>query len=103
MSKKDLKNKPLVEAILEFKWKLTSQTASRIKTDPHYSLLLGRFSEKVERDYPFHEPLPTTQVPDAMVAHMAQHRFRTSEKGVATHPNWTWTDDCERNRRLHMD
>ena len=81
MSKKDLKNKPLVEAILEIKWELPAQTAQRIVTDPHYRLLLGRFSEKVEKDYPFHEPLPTTQVPDAMVAHLAQHRFRTSEKG----------------------
>ena len=77
----ELKNKPLVEAILEFKWKLPAQTPTGIETDPHYRLLLGRFSEKVESDYPFHEPLPTTQIPDAMVAHMAQHRFRTSQGG----------------------
>ena len=81
MSRKDLKKKPLVEAILELKWKLPIQTAPGIEADPHYRLLLGRFSEKVEGDYPFHEPLPTTQIPDAMVAHMAQHRFRTSEAG----------------------
>ena len=76
----ELKNKPLVEAILEFKWELPAQTPTRIEVDPHYRLLLGRFSEKVESDYPFHEPLPTTQIPDAMVAHMPQHRFRTSEE-----------------------
>lgn len=81
MSEKELKNKPLVEAILEFKWELPAQTTSKIEADPHYRLLLGRFSEKVESDYPFHEPLPTTQIPDSMVAHMAQHRFRVSEGG----------------------
>ena len=81
MSGRELKNKPLVEAILEFKWELPAQTASKIEADPHYRLLLGRFSEKVGGDYPFHEPLPTTQIPDSMVAHMAQHRFRVSEDG----------------------
>lgn len=81
MSSIELQNKPLVEAILEFKWRLPPQTPTRIEIDPHYRLLLGRFSEKVEGDYPFHEPLPTTQIPDAMAAHMAQHRFRTSQDG----------------------
>ena len=81
MSRIELANKPLVEAILEFKWKLSSPNHPGVEEDPHYRLLLGRFSEKVENDYPFHEPLPTTQIPDAMVAHMAQHRFRTSEEG----------------------
>lgn len=79
MSRKDLKNKPLVEAILELKWELPTQKAQGFEADPHYRLLLGRFSERVESDYPFHETLPTTQLPDAMAAHMAQHRFRTSE------------------------
>lgn len=74
MNRIELKNKPLVEAILEFKWELPAQA------DPHYRLLLGRFSEKVESDYPFHEPLPTTQIPDAMVAHTPQHRFRISKE-----------------------
>ena len=79
MKGKILKNKPLVEAILELRWELPTQTAPGMETDPHYRLLLGRFSERVERDYPYHEPLPTTQIPDAMAAHMPQHRFRTAE------------------------
>ena len=79
MPRKELKNKPLVEAILELKWALPPQATPGIEGDPHYRLLLGRFSERVEGDYPFHEPLPTAQIPDAMAAHMVQHRFRTSE------------------------
>ena len=77
MDKKDLKNKPLVEAILELKWALPSQPTQGI--DPHYRLLLGRLSERVEKDYPFHEPLPTAQIPDEMAVQMAQHRFRTGQ------------------------
>jgi uncharacterized protein (TIGR04255 family) len=82
MLRKDLKNKPLVEAILELKWVLPTQaitTTAGIEGDPHYRLLLGRFSERVERDYPFHEPLATAQVPDMLATYMAQHRFRTSK------------------------
>lgn len=79
MPKKDLKNKPLVEAILELKWLLPAPETPGTEVDPHYRLLLGRFSERVESDYSFHEPLPTAQIPDAMAAHMVQHRFRTSD------------------------
>jgi len=79
MPRKKLKDKPLVEAILELKWELPAQASPGMEGDPHYRLLLGRFSERVEIDYPFHEPLPTAQIPDAMAAHMVQHRFRRSE------------------------
>lgn len=79
MHKKDLKNKPLVEAILELKWVLPDQTTPGMEVDPHYRILLGRFSEKVDNDYPFHEQLPPAQLPDLMAAHMAQHRFRTGD------------------------
>lgn len=111
MPRKDLKNKPLVEAILEFRWVLSAQQGPGIQTDPHYRLLLGRFSERAQTDYPFHEPLPTSQIPDGMVAHIVQHRFRVSEgawplvqigPGIITvndTAGYTWTDfqkRCER-------
>ena len=79
MSIEELKNKPLVEAILEFKWELPNPATTTFEGDPHYRLLLGRFSDQVQNRYPFHEPLQTSQVPDAMVLHIAQHRFRTAE------------------------
>ena len=71
MSQKELKNKPLVEAILELRWKLSIQGI-----DPHYSLLLGRFPERIEAKYPLHEPLPNAQFSDAMMPYILQHRFR---------------------------
>ncbi|MGH8615952.1 MAG: TIGR04255 family protein [Gammaproteobacteria bacterium] len=81
MPRKNLKNKPLVEAILELKWTLSIPSVPGFEGDPHYRLLLGRISERVQDAYPFHEPLPNAQIPDAMVAQMVQHRFRTSEGG----------------------
>ena len=79
MPRKDLKNKPLVEAMLELRWVLPDQPRPGIQPAPHYRLLLGRFSERAERTYPVHEPLPTAEIPDGMVAHMVQHRFRVAE------------------------
>jgi len=82
MSSKELKNKPLVEALLELRWILASQVPQQQvgpQSDPHYRLLLGRFSERIEGDYPFHESLPPSEFPDVMVAHAPQHRFRVSK------------------------
>lgn len=80
MLRKDLKNKPLVEAILELKWAFSAQAVQGSDAGHHYRLLLGRFSERAEKAYPFYEPLPTAQIPDEMAANMVQHRFRIQEK-----------------------
>lgn len=74
---KDLKNKPLVEAILEIKWGLQGVSPGP-QIDPHYKLLLGRLFDRMLKDYPEHEPLPTANIPDEMVGHVVQHRFRVA-------------------------
>lgn len=76
---KDLKNKPLVEVILELRWVLPKTTGPGLQSDPHYRLLLGRFSERIQKEYPFYEPLPTAEIPDGMVEHTVQHRFRVAD------------------------
>ncbi len=75
MRSKILKNKPLVETILEVKWALTSP-APNLRLDPHYKLLIGRLYERLSGDYPEHEQLPSAMIPDEMSAHIVQHRFR---------------------------
>ena len=73
----ELKNKPLVEAILEIRWSANSKAADALTiVDDSYSLLLGRFFDRVRADYPFHEKLPTADIPDHMTPHVAKHRFR---------------------------
>ena len=108
MPRPDLKNKPLVEAILELKWVLPAQVTPEMEGDPHYRLLLGRFSDRVKSDYPFHQTLPSAQIPDVMAAHMVQHRFRVSEgkwplvqigpgvMSVNETDGYTWDDFKER-------
>lgn len=78
MPRKELKNKPLVEAILEMKWTLLEKQTLGFQFDPHYHLLLGRFSERLQKDYQTHEPLPASQIPDNMAPHIVQHRFRVA-------------------------
>jgi len=76
--RKTLKNKPLVEAIFELRWKLQKK-ADAIKIDPHYKILIGRIYDRVRSEYPFHESLSTATMPDEIAAHVVQHRFRKDE------------------------
>jgi uncharacterized protein (TIGR04255 family) len=74
---KELKNKPLVEAILEVKWNLQGAPPAP-QVDPHYKLLLGRLFDRMLKDYPEHQQLPSANVPDELVGHVVQHRFRVA-------------------------
>jgi uncharacterized protein (TIGR04255 family) len=118
MTHKDLKNKPLVEAILEVKWQLgqTTETSDMPQiplaaVDPHYRLLLGRLFDRFQEDYPVHEQLPTATLPDEIVGHVIQHRFRAAKDdwpliqvgpGVFTVNEtyrYTWPDFQQRVRK----
>jgi uncharacterized protein (TIGR04255 family) len=70
----ELKNKPLVEAILEVKWRVGNAPAP----DPHYQLLLGRLYDRLQQDYPTHVALPTAQLPTEVAAQagVVQHQLR---------------------------
>lgn len=73
-----LKNKPLVEAIFELRWQLAPTGAPGLASDPNYRVLLGRFSERVQSEYPTYERLGLAGIPDEMVGYQAQHRFRVA-------------------------
>jgi uncharacterized protein (TIGR04255 family) len=75
MGSKILKNKPLVEAIFELRWEI-QETIPGIKIDPHYQLLIGRVYDRVKEEYSFHEPLPTSAMPEQIAGYIVQHRFR---------------------------
>lgn len=73
----DLPNKPLVEAIVEIRWSLQSP-AEGLQVDPHYKLLVGSIYDRLKDRYPVHEQLPAALVPDELVGHTVQHRFRSA-------------------------
>ncbi len=83
MKHKALKNKPLVEAIFELRWKYKFNNSEEpnkrdpnIRVDPHYKLLVGRLYDKLIDEYPFHEELPAAQIPTEIAGYVVQHRFR---------------------------
>jgi len=75
-----LKNKPLVEALVELKWALESR-APNVQVDPVYPLFLGRFQERVRDRFPFAEPLPAAQIPDELTPYVVKYRFREARDG----------------------
>ena len=75
-----LANAPLVEVIFEMRWLLT-QKAPNVHVDPHYSLLIGRLYDRIwEKNYPYHEKLPTSTMPEEMAGYVIQHRFRVEKE-----------------------
>ncbi|MEW5829325.1 MAG: TIGR04255 family protein [Chloroflexota bacterium] len=107
MTGETLKKPPLVEAIFEIKWDL-QDIAPGIVNDPHYNLLLGRMYDRLEKKYPFHQPLPTASIPTEMITGVVQHRFRIDKEkwplfqlgpGILTvndNKNYKWHDFKER-------
>ena len=70
---RQLPHKPLVEAILEIRWQLADSD-----WDPRYPIFVGSLFEKIKTTYPYHEALPTSNMPRA-IPYVAQHRFRASQ------------------------
>lgn len=71
-----LPKKPLIEAILEFRWQIPQETG-----DPNYSLLVGSLFDRIKNKYPFHESLASTLIPPYMAENFVQHRFRVEKGG----------------------
>lgn len=71
---RELSKKPLVEAILELKWRVDPNIG-----DPSYSIFLGRLYDLLRKKYPYHQPLPASVIPEQMAGNIAQHRFRVAE------------------------
>jgi len=72
---RDLPRKPLVEAIFELRWTL-QEVQPGVQHDPAFRFLLGRFYDKVRREFPFVQDLPATQVPEEIAAYTVRHQFR---------------------------
>jgi uncharacterized protein (TIGR04255 family) len=104
MPRTELKNKPLVEAIFELRWDLPIKSGPGFASDPNYRILLGRFFERVNTEYPSHTQLALASLPDDMAPFSVQHQFRVKENGwplVQIGPGiitandtdgYTWTD-----------
>jgi uncharacterized protein (TIGR04255 family) len=76
-----LLNSPLVEAIFELRWEiLTDQQTGRMR-DPAYPMMYGRLYERLKKDFPLIEDLPTTQVHPEANPYVVRHRLRKEKNG----------------------
>lgn len=78
MSEDELRNPPIIEALVEIKWELKEKTAIGYR-DPHYQFLLGTFYNAIRDKYPFRESLPAHAVPDDVTGSVVKHRFRVAK------------------------
>lgn len=90
MPRKQLTKKPLVEAILELRWNILDASAStsfaKVLTvpvnslpDPKYKLHFIRTLDRLSKEYPKIEALPTTGLPESATIGLVQYRLRTAE------------------------
>lgn len=103
-----LTHAPLVEAIVEIRWKL-EEPQPGLLVDPRYKIFVGRLYDRLAKSYPAHEPLPTASMPDEMLAYTVQHRFRTEAgkwplvqigPGIVTFndtENYSWDNNFEQH------
>jgi uncharacterized protein (TIGR04255 family) len=77
-----LKNAPLVEAIVEMRWK-PKPAEGALSFDPNYNLLLGRLMDVFRDEYAEHQATPNAGAPPEMAAQfgMVQHQFRAKKDG----------------------
>ncbi|MBN2279716.1 MAG: TIGR04255 family protein [Candidatus Marinimicrobia bacterium] len=75
---KNLKNKPLVEALFVLKWdlkKVDEGSKEGYAYDPYYKLFIGCFWEKIKEKFPHFEELDTSEMPEDFGAYVPQFRF----------------------------
>lgn len=74
-----LKNKPLIEAMLELRWDLVETPRPMSAADPGFRIFMGRYYDRMRSRYPHVEDLPTSELPEGIVPHVARHQFWTGK------------------------
>lgn len=72
-----LKNKPLIEAMLELQWDLLESPRPMSAIDPGFRIFMGRYYDRMRGQYSHVEDLPASELPERIVPHVARHQFWT--------------------------
>lgn len=76
---KNLKNKPLVEAIFELRWALKGTPDSA--SDPAYDFLLGQLFALVKASFPVKHRLPAADAPENLTPFVPRIQFKRKKDG----------------------
>lgn len=72
---------PLIEAIFELHWELQGDKQTGRLRDPSYPMMYGRIYERLKKDFPHIEDLPSVQVHPEASPYVVRHRIRKEKMG----------------------
>ena len=73
--RRDLPNKPLLEAVFELRWRL-AQESPVVAADAGFQLFQGQYYAHVRERYPHVVRLPAAGIPESMAPYMVRQQFR---------------------------
>jgi uncharacterized protein (TIGR04255 family) len=103
---------PLVEVIFELRWEIENDQQSGRMRDPSYPMMYGRLYERLKKDFPVIEDLPSVQAHPETTPFVPRHRMRKEKNGyplVQVGPGiitvndargYSWTSFCSLVLRL---
>jgi len=80
---------PLIEAIFELRWEIENLQPNEARPqgafvpmrDPAYPMMYGRLYERLKKDFPFTEDLPSTGAHPETTPYVPRHRIRKEKNG----------------------
>ncbi len=72
---------PLIEAIFEVRWEMETDSQTQRLRDPSYPMMYGRLYERLKKDFPIVEDLPSIQAHPEAAPYVPRHRVRKEKIG----------------------
>jgi uncharacterized protein (TIGR04255 family) len=72
---------PMIEAIFELRWELETDAQTGRMRDPSYPMMYGRLYERLKKDFPHIEDLPSVQAHPEATPFVPRHRMRKEKNG----------------------
>jgi uncharacterized protein (TIGR04255 family) len=70
-----------LEAIFEIRWQLETDEQNTRMRDPSYPMMYGRLYERMKKDFPLTEDLPSVQAHPETTPYVLRHRIRKEKNG----------------------
>lgn len=72
---------PVIEAIFELRWEIENDQQNGRMRDPSYPMMYGRLYERLKKDFPVIEDLPSVQAHPETTPFVPRHRMRKERNG----------------------
>lgn len=72
---------PLIEVIFELRWEIEADQQSQKMRDPSYPMMYGSLYERLKKELPVIEDLPSTQAHPESTPYVPRHRMRREKDG----------------------